>query len=241
MKMKNRRKELTNRFKRILAHLKHPFSEYGYGVHSPVAFYFITHVIHEKTAYYAYHDLLSKRTITKQCLDNEKDSKRRKKVDELLFRLVNYVQPEVMWQFGLDTGISACYLHAAKKEIRINSLDDVPRTEQWKTDRASILSRRIIVYDDENVLLEKIKKSSKVSFVHFNRLVPMPCFYNECAAKATNAALFVIEGIHATKQMEEWWFFLCKDERVGTVYDLYDVGLLLFAEKKIKMSYTINF
>ena len=101
---------------RILLTLKRPFiwlyrfrHRCGYGVHSPFAFNLITHVIYESTAYYKYEELAK----AQKQLELEKDKRWKyesKKVKRLLFRLVNYTQPETIVDAG-TLAASALYLN----------------------------------------------------------------------------------------------------------------------------------
>ncbi len=105
---------------RILLTLKRPFiwlyrfrHRCGYGVHSPFAFNLITHVIYESTAYYKYEELAK----AQKQLELEKDKRWKyesKKVKRLLFRLVNYTQPETIVDAG-TLAASALYLKAGKE------------------------------------------------------------------------------------------------------------------------------
>jgi hypothetical protein len=79
----------------------------GYGIHSPFAFQFVTGVIYEKGAYYAYaplHEARQKQRATSR----EKD-------DRLLFRIVNFHQPQSMVAIGEGAEFEmACrYMQAA--------------------------------------------------------------------------------------------------------------------------------
>ena len=104
----------------ILLTLKRPFiwlyrfrHRCGYGVHSPFAFNLITHVIYESTAYYKYEELAK----AQKQLELEKDRRWKyesKKVKRLLFRLVNYTQPETIVDAG-TLAASALYLKAGKE------------------------------------------------------------------------------------------------------------------------------
>ena len=51
----------------------------------------------------------------------------------------------------------------------------------------------------------------------------------------------VIGNIHETKERKEWWNQLLTDERVRISFDLYDIGLVLFEEKRFKQNYKVNF
>lgn len=60
----------------------------GYGVHSPFAFHFITDVIYEYHAYYAYSELDNTLPLSMQL--------RKRRGLHLLFRLANHLQPKTI-------------------------------------------------------------------------------------------------------------------------------------------------
>lgn len=105
---------------RITLTLKRPFiwlsrfrHRCGYGVHSPFAFNLITQVIYESTPYYKYKDL----AIEQKKLAPQKDNYWKyesKKVKRLLFRLVNYIQPDTIVDAG-RLAASSLYLKAGKE------------------------------------------------------------------------------------------------------------------------------
>ena len=100
-------------FMNLLYYLKRPLiwlSRFryrcGYGVHSPFAFSLITDVIYEKMPYYAY-DLLKaeqKKRITTQGWE-----KGIPRINRLLFRLVNKVQPATIIEVGQPSAASYIY------------------------------------------------------------------------------------------------------------------------------------
>lgn len=94
----------------------------GYGVHSPAAYAFITDVVYERTAYYAYADLLRlhpwwERWVCRYPV----------RCCRMLFRLANYAEPSTMTILG-DRPIEAAYWRAA-----------VP-SAQWKDDGVAALT-----------------------------------------------------------------------------------------------------
>ena len=105
---------------RITLTLKRPFiwlsrfrHRCGYGVHSPFAFNLITQVIYESTPYYKYKDL----AVEQKKLAPQKDNYWKyesKKVKRLLFRLVNYIQPDTIVDAG-RLAASSLYLKAGKE------------------------------------------------------------------------------------------------------------------------------
>lgn len=112
----------------------------GYGVHSPFAFQLITWVIYEKGRFYAYAELDK---LRKQYASVDTNSR---KVDQLLFRLANAVQPVSILDVGSQSDLSAAYLKAGCRTARMLSLADeltspiglvhlgscVPETDLWE-------------------------------------------------------------------------------------------------------------
>lgn len=89
----------------------------GYGVHSPSDFYLITSVIYEKLPFYAYQSLHEQRQAT--------GTGYREKVDRLLFRLANHLQPRT-WVNDVDENhCTGCYIEAACPRLRCCSVSQV--------------------------------------------------------------------------------------------------------------------
>lgn len=208
-------------FMNLLYYLKRPFiwlSRFryrcGYGVHSPFAFSLITDVIYEKMPYYAY-DLLKveqkKRIITQGW---EKGIPR---INRLLFRLVNKVQPATIIEVGKPSAASL-YLQSAKPSAGYLFASD--------------LSELFLDAD------------TPVDFLYLNDYrnpALLEEVFNICSRRTTPNSLFVVHGICYSKAMKNLWKQLQNDERVGITFDLYDAGLLFFDTTKIKQHYIVNF
>ncbi len=91
---------------------------HGHGIHSPFAFDLITSVLYERYPYYAYEELCEVRGRIPGSLPRYS-----KRVDELLFRLVNRFQPERVVEVGTGSGLSILYMAAAKKSARYMTMD----------------------------------------------------------------------------------------------------------------------
>lgn len=205
----------------LLLCLKRPFiwlsrfrHRCGYGVHSPFAFGLITDVIYEKLPYYAYRSLdgEQKRTTVKRGWD-----KGTVRVNRLLFRLVNRVQPQTVIEFGRPS-LSALYLQSAK-----------PSADYLFAGRLSELF---------------LDADAPVDFLYLNDYSDpdlMRKVIRVCADRTTPHSLFVLHGIRYSRKMKALWRELQCDERVGITFDLYDVGLLFFDRTKIKQHYVVNF
>lgn len=186
----------------------------GYGVHSPFAFSLITDVIYEKMPYYDYQTLA---TEQKKWAQERGWKKENNKVNRLLFRLVNRVQPDAIVEVG-GPSVTSMYLQSAKPSADYLLAPDL--SELFLESGTSI--GFLYLNDEKNpALMEEV--------------------FRVCADRATAESLFVIKGIGYSKSMKALWKRLQEDERVGVTFDLYDVGLLFFDKMKIKQHYIVNF
>ena len=119
----------------------------GYGVHSPSDFFFITNVVYEQQPFYAYSSLHHLRRVV-AFLPHY-----REKVDKFLFRLVNYLQPSVLFEVGTGSGISVRYMLEARNEMSVYTF-----AEQCQEAVKRILSAKPAVEYLEGSWQEKVKE-----------------------------------------------------------------------------------
>lgn len=208
---------------RIVLALKRPFVRLlrfrhrcGYGVHSPFAFNLITQVIYENAPYYKYKDLAK----AQKSLAFEKGKGWKyesKKIKRLLFRLVNYIQPDTIVDAG-TLAASSLFLKAGKEGADYIS--------------ASGLSELFL------------EGGIPVDFLYLHdcrRPEFMEDVFRVCAARTTGKSVFVIEGIRYSSRMSALWKRMRQDERTGLSFDLYDLGILFFDKTKTKQYYIVSF
>lgn len=201
-------------FKRPFIWLSRFRNRCGYGVHSPFAFSLITDVIYEKRSYYAYAVLEAeyrKKLVPKGNVAGER------RINRLLFRLVNKVQPTDIIEVG-HPSITSLYLQSAKPSAHYRFVSELSEFSFGEATSIFFLYLNDYQYPD---LLEKAFQMS-VDY-------------------ATPDSLFVVYGVGYSKAMKLLWSRMQKDDRVGITFDLYDVGLLFFDKTKIKQHYIVNF
>lgn len=212
----------------ILRTIKRPFIwltriryRKGYGVHSPFAFELIAGLMEEKIAYYAYEPLKEeqKRLFAQHTkADCAKGwNHERRKVNQLLFRLVNRYQPHTIIDAGALSAASI-YLQAGKASAHYTFASDLTM---------------LFLEADASVDFLYLHQPSNPKFVAE--------VYDICAHRTTPQSLFVIGDIYASASMRTRWKALQNDPRVGITFDLYDIGILFFDKKKIKQHYRVNF
>ena len=185
----------------------------GYGVHSPSDFFLITSVVYESLPYYAYRELESSFSL-------ESSSFYRRKVNRLLFRLVNYFQPACLVHIGQKDDLEFRYMKAACSSMKANN---------------------VRVHDMKKTLqaVENIKGC--VDMLHVGNTP----FYSEVVEKMipymNTDACMIVGGIYTSAEKKKWWKQLKNDERVRITFDLYDIGIVLFDPKRYKQNYIVNF
>jgi hypothetical protein len=201
--------------KQILIRLKRFRYRCGYGVHSPFAYNFITNVIYEQTPYYAYREL--EHGKRNGCGRKEKGSGRSKKVNRLLFRLVNWAQPSTIVDGGRSP-LTSDYLRAAKKETRYVALASADTIGHLQEQRIDFF---YIDRPEDTAFTERL--------------------FEYAVERAGHRSIIVIRNIYRSAAMKAFWKQAMADERTGITFDLYDLGILFFDPSKIKQHYTINF
>lgn len=188
----------------------------GYGVHSPSDFFLITSIIYEKYHYYAY------RRLKERGFSNFLPHYRRK-VNRLLFRLVNYFRPETLIEVGIGNGASISYMRAACHTM----------------DSFAIKGR-----DKGRTLQELEEKLSELSVLDCLHIAHTP-FYKEtfelALPYAGSRSCFIIGNIYGSEEKKKWWREIVASEKTGITFDLYDIGLVFFDKTRYKQNYIVNF
>ena len=173
----------------------------GYGVHSPFAFSFITRVVYEKGPYYKYD-------LFKQLPSSRLEST---KIAKLLFRLVNYQQPNQLFYQTNGSDISSLF-RWAKSDVQIfGNMDN-----SYNLDLAYIA----LTPDQSDKLMDVIDQ------IH-------PYLHDQ--------SMLIVYGIGYNREMKKCWTQIIADPKSGITFDLYDVGIVFFDKTKNKQDYIVNF
>lgn len=214
---------MMNRFSIWLLPLRRLFvrllrwpKRYGFGTHSPFAYRMITDVISEHTPYYDYSALRKEEkrfdssALPKGCCQETLQMKR------LLYRLVNFAQPQNTLSVGCPTS-SCLYLSAAKQGMNFwhaSSLDELFLDAGEPVDF-------LYLHDVNNP--ELLRQAFKL-----------------CAERTTPQSLFVVQGIGYCPAMRALWQEFLDDSRVVVTFDLFDFGLLFFDPSKQRQHYKVS-
>lgn len=200
----------------------------GYGVHSPFAFFFITKVINEKLPYNAYFD------ISHHLSKNAMDSKEITEIHHLLFRLVNFFQPQNILEIGLDKGISMLFLIAPSQKITCVGIEKDPEKIAMAQKLLSYKKKQIeirntipnstfdAIFCDLDVETTKNENIEEILFEHSH-----------------NQTFWMITNKGRSKAAKATWERIKSDERARITFDKKQVGIVILNSDYHKLNYLI--
>lgn len=205
----------------------------GYGVHSPSDFFFITFIIYEKLPFYSYSFLHHIRRLVAHLPGH------REKVDKLFFRLVNYLRPKTVFEFGTGSGMTTRYMSEANLEMSIYTFTDEINPQ---VERIFSVKKNIKYLDKPEDVFARFKEDIKTPVLfHIAHTQDYINVYEEVIKNVSSVDCLVISHPYKDKKKKMWWKGVMEDERTGVTFDLYDVGIVFFDKKRVKEHRIVNF
>ncbi len=203
----------------------------GFGVQSPAAFHFVTEVLKERLPYYSYEQL-------------DKIAKKKSSYSathcKLLFRITNHVKPKNIISFAADSGSATCALTAARNSATCYIID---AEEALSRQAKEFLANRqcIELYGERITLLQKtLGNIGETGLLH----IGVGCEYARATEIAlnhvNNNSVIIVEGIHRTNEIKEWWQKIIKHPSTVVTFDMYSMGVIFFDNNYKKQHYTLK-
>ncbi len=242
-----------------------------HGVHSPFVFDLVTKCFYDKKKYDAYAIL---RNYRNSLLANKnfievtdfgagsrvfKSNKRQiskiaetagisVKRAELLFRVVNYFQPENILEIGTSLGLATSALSIGNPKAKIKTLEGCPNTiaqcqlqyqyqkSNFKTDNIEFITTEFSSYltnlqpTTYNLVYFDGNHSKKATIDYFELLLPT----------INNDSVWIFDDIHWSKDMEEAWEIIKNHPKVKVTIDTFQWGFVFFRAEQEKEHFIIR-
>ncbi|MDR0795506.1 MAG: hypothetical protein LBE79_05540 [Tannerella sp.] len=232
------------------------FCRKGYGVHSPFVFDFITFVIEEKYAYYAYRDI--SRVKLQMIQNNRFVSYRGKKVStenslrrfgistqegEFLFRLTNYLQPRKILSTGSSMGLTSLYLTRYSSNVQCITLENEPGFAQVASqvlNREANQALHILTGNYPETIRDAIVQLQQIDCLYIGKDVSIQdwaIIFEQCLPFIHDTFFCVMAGIRSSHEKLYYWKQFLQHPRITVVIDMFDLGLLFFQPKLHKRVY----
>ncbi|MBN8785693.1 MAG: class I SAM-dependent methyltransferase [Terrimonas sp.] len=243
----------------------------GHGVHSPFVFDFITNVLNDRRNFYAFSNieymreqLLHSTDIievqdfgagssvmqqkTRKVSDIAKWSLKSRKYAQLLFRMVNYYQPETIIELGTSLGITTAYLASANRNASVYSFegaDAIAERAKAYFNKAGLQNIQLIKGNFDNTFLPALQKIKRVDFAFIDgnhRKEPALRYFNQLLPCLHNSSIVIFDDIHWSREMEEAWETIKLLDCVTCSIDLFFIGIILISKDfKATQDFVVRF
>jgi predicted O-methyltransferase YrrM len=169
------------------------------------------------------------------------------KLAQLLYRLVNDLQPQNMVELGTCLGVTSVYLKNAAPNARFYTLEGCPETagvakEEFEKEGLTDIQQVIGNFDDTlHGVIEQLNKIDFL-FVDGNHQKEATLRYFEwCLPKVHDNTLLIFDDIYWSEGMKEAWTAIKAHPGVTVTIDLFWIGLVYFRKGQMKENFVIRF
>ena len=207
-----------------------------YSIHSPFVYDFMRKVLNDRGSNRDYDTIYR----IARLLDKRKHiSYSSRKQSRLLYRMVRYFEPDSVVSFGHMSALNASAMALGHMLTKVY-------LEQSESFLETLNSMGVV-----NVSLIQ---PSEFDSTHFRRLNTGYVFFSrdsfeedtwdylvDCLNIKTAGSVFIFEGIHHNKAMEDAWEEIKGNEDVSLTFDLYCIGIVFFREGIEKQDFVLKY
>lgn len=170
------------------------------------------------------------------------------KFGQLLFRLVNHFNAYSILELGTSLGITTSYLATANPHAKVVTLEgapDIALKAKQHFQYIGLHNIEQVVGHFDHTLTSVLQEMKSLDFVFVDgnhRLEPTLRYFNQMKPYLHEHSILFIDGIHLSKDMEQVWLKIQKDDQVTLTIDLFFIGLVFFRkEQKKKQHFIVQF
>ncbi|OQX75439.1 MAG: SAM-dependent methyltransferase [Bacteroidetes bacterium 4484_249] len=257
-----------NIFFKYLKYLFHSGTKFN--VHPPFLFDLLTQVFDDKKIYPAYHNV---ENLKKQLIKNKqtisitdlgagsstnknpertvsyiaRTSSKNKKHGRLIYRLVNYFQPQTILELGTSLGLSTAYMALGNPSSKVTTVEGCPNISGLAAENIKKLSIENINLKTGNfdeLLPDILNSLNQLDFIFIDgnhQQEPTIKYFEQCLSKINNDSIFIFDDIHWSEGMERAWEYIKQHPSVTLSIDIFFMGIVFFKKELTKEHFTIRF
>ena len=207
-----------------------------YSVHSPFVYDFMTKVLYDKGSNRDYDTMLR----ISRLLDGKRFANRpRRKEARLLYRLVNYFEPDTVLTFGRLSALNTSALALGNLQTKVY-LEQSPDFLETLNSMGVVNANLIRRDGDEEEQFER----ENTGFVYYSLDDFGDDGWNnleEGFGEVDEDSVLVFEGIHHSHRTEAAWEAIKANEDVTLSIDVYSIGLVFFREGIEKQDFVLKY
>lgn len=174
-------------------------------------------------------------------------SEKSARLARLLYRLVRFRRPEVIFDLGTSLGLTTLYQHRAAPAAQLLSFEGCPQTAakaRQHFDAFGFSEIELVIGNLDETLAAAVAAVEKLDFVFFDanhRYEPTVRYFETCLQKASEESIFVFDDIHWSAEMEQAWTHIQACSEVTLSLDLFSVGIVLFRNRQPKQHFVLRY
>ncbi len=217
-----------------LKYLWHRKSKYT--IHSPFVFDFVTKVLNDNGSNRDYDTILR----IGRLLDKKKHiSYAKRKRSRLLYRVIKHYEPDSVVSFGSITALNATALAMGHLQTRVY----LEQSEDFLETLNLMGVINVNLIQPSEFDSDRFRRLN-TSFVFFGRDSFEEDTWDylvDCLSYKTVDSVFIFEGIHHNRDIEDAWEEIKANEDVSVTFDLYSIGMVFFREGIEKQDFVLKF
>ena len=178
----------------------------------------------------------------------ENGASKHPKFARLLHRMVEYYEVASVLELGTSLGLTTRYLATAREDVKVQTIEGATAIADFSRkafEQERLANISILVGDFDSKLPEALlnMRGKKLFFFDGNhQYQPTLHYFEEVVKSCGEEDVLVFDDIHWSKEMENAWEEIKKNERVSCSVDLFFIGIVfLRKEFKEKLDFTIRF
>jgi predicted O-methyltransferase YrrM len=256
---------------KYLRYILHAKSGQGHGIHSPFLYSYIRDVLMDQQNEASWNQIEEMRSELKRdgrilkIMDRgagsaftrsesrtvasvAKSAAKPRKYGRLLSRMIKRFQPQTILELGTSLGISTAYMASVaptKKVYTIEGAQAIAEVAMENFQRLGLNNITLLNGDFDEVLPSLLKEIPSPDFVFIDgnhRREPTLSYFKQLMDHRSAHAIYVFDDIHWSKEMEEAWECIQRDENVLLSVDLFFFGIVFFDPSfRVKQHFQIRY
>ncbi len=256
-------------FKLFFEFLNHQLiAKNEHGLHSPFLFNLYTQALNAPKRYYAFDEIDALRAKllsnhkkievtdfgagSRKMLGSErtiagitKNSAISTRQGELLFRLVNFLQPTTGIELGTSLGLGTLYMQLGSKQMELLTFEGCPNTIQIAEShfKKFNISPKVVLGNIDETLPLVLQKSKAIDFVYIDanhNYQSTINYFNKILPLLHENSVVILDDIRWSEEMKKSWEEIIHFKEVTISLDFFSFGILFFREKQPKQNFKLK-
>ena len=165
---------------------------------------------------------------------------------QLLFRIVNYFQPETILELGTSLGLATSALALGNPKAKITTLEGCPETMaiakiQLQKFNCKNIESEVTEFNAYFKNHQPLTINYQLIYFDGNHSKAATLDYFELSLPTiTNDSLWIFDDIHWSSEMEETWEIIKTHPKVTVTIDTFQWGLVFFRREQPKEHFVIR-